>query len=452
MEITFMIYEQESIKLLEYLGLLSRQSSSFIRLTNHVLSELTKRNGYGEVPLPQINTFGADGSRINPSNFINALESLPSSKQLLTVTRSDGKLHWFHDNEVLIAEGNSFDINEELTNRKSEQSGFRKAHSISINSDRVLEFMHVTGLSSTITKLSADTEFLRHYYSSMRIHRNDEKSFVIIAKDTPSHLIKLLPFMHEGIYRDVIDEIEDKPVGPHNVRIYGARWHNLPRTDRKNWTLLNWRNKGIYHATELMDLDINSCALSVVSNHFGYDSHEMVAKLSHRVFDSGLVPINGFNRKQLKFMVNSIIHGGYQRPATSAIYETENELPNDFEGNKAVVEQLCDYLPPLKHVIGFHNNSKVERISVDGRKYKVIPKSAKLHFMIMYQQVESEWAMKMLRFADDNKLSVLTFHDGFTVPREQLELFQVYSNLVLPSYLSTSVDPFVENYNRDNLA
>ena len=53
-----MIYEQESIKLLEYLGLLSRQSSSFIRLTNHVLSELTKRNGYGEVPLPQINTFG----------------------------------------------------------------------------------------------------------------------------------------------------------------------------------------------------------------------------------------------------------------------------------------------------------------------------------------------------------------------------------------------------------
>ena len=443
MEIYILIYEQESIKLLDYLGLLGQRPNSYIRLTNYLLSELAKRNGYGEVPLPFNNDFGNDGSRINPSNFINALESLPPSKQLLTVTRSDGKLHWFHDNEVLIVEGKSFDINEELDYRKSDQSGFRKAHSVCINNSKVLEFMHVTGISSNVTKLGDDTDFLRNYYSSMRIHRNDEKSFVIIAKDTPSALIKLLPFMHEGIYRDVIDEIEDKPVGPYNVRIYGAPWHNLPKTDRKNWTLLNWRNKGIYPASELMDLDINSCALSVVSHHFGYDSHEMVAKLSHKAFDSGLVPINDFTRKQLKFMVNSIIHGGYQRPATSALNDDNSDIPDDFEGNKAVVEQLCEYLPPLKHVIGFHNNSKVERIGVDGRKYKVIPKSAKLHFMIMYQQVESDWAMKMLRFADDNKISVLTFHDGFTVPKEQLELFQAYSNLVLPSYLSTSVEPFI---------
>jgi hypothetical protein len=444
-----MLYEQESIKLLDHLGLLGQRPDAYIRLMNRVLSELTKRNGLGEVPLPQNNDYGLDGSSIKPTNFLNSLESLPSSKQLLTVTRSDGKLHWFHDNEVLVVNG-MFDIDTELDNRKAEHSGFRKAHSVSLNSERILEFMQVTGLSSSMTKLSIDTEFLRHYYSSMRIHRNDEKSFVILAKDTPSALIKLLPFMHEGIYRDVISEIDDQPVGPHSVRIYGARWHNLPRTDRKNWTLLNWRNKGIYPANELIDLDINSCALSVVSNHFGYDSHEMVAKLSNKAFESGLVPIKGFTRKQLKFMVNSIIHGGYQRPASSAIYETEDELPNDFEGNKAVVEQLCDYLPPLKHVIGFHNNCKVERVGVDGRKYKVIPKSAKLHFMIMYQQVESDWAMKMLRFADDNKLSVLTFHDGFTLPKEQLQLFQSYSNLVLPSYLSTSVDPFVENETRDS--
>ena len=445
-----MIYEQESIKLLSHLGLLGQRPETFIRLTSHILAELSRKNGYGSVPLPFNNEFGVDGNRINPSNYLNALEQLPPNLQLLTVIRSNGKLHWFHDDETLTVDDHSFDFEEELDKRKSESKGFRKAHSVSLNTDRIFEFMAVTGLNANNLKLSTDTEFLRSYYSSMRIHRSDSKSFVRITEDTPSHLIKLLPHTHDFIRRDVIcNDDSGNPIGPYPVRIYGAPWHNLPKADRKNWTLLNWRNKGVYHASELMDLDINSCALAVVSHYFGYDSHEMVSRLSHHAFENGLVPLEGFNRKQVKFMVNSIIHGGFQRPATSALNETAQAMPETYESNQEVVELLSDYLPPLRDVIRYHKNNMIERVSESGRKYKVVSTDARKHFMFMYQGVESDWAMKMLRFAYDNKLSVLTFHDGFTVPRVQLPIFQSYSNLVLPNYLSTSVDPFIENDNRE---
>jgi hypothetical protein len=147
-------------------------------------------------------------------------------------------------------------------------------------------------------------------------------------------------------------------------------------------------------------------------------------------------------------MVNSIIHGGFRVPATSAL--EGKKLPVGFSNNKEVVDALCDYLPPLRNVIDYHERHLVERVGETGRKYSVVSSDARKHFMLMYQSVESEWAMKMLRFAHDNKLSVLTFHDGFTVPREQLPIFKAYSDVVLPKYLSTSIDPFIESDGRDS--
>jgi hypothetical protein len=77
-----MIYEQESIKLLDYLGLLGQRPDSYIRLMNRVLSELTKRNGYGEVPLPQNNDFGVDGNLAVP-NFTYYPRAIPMPKDCI---------------------------------------------------------------------------------------------------------------------------------------------------------------------------------------------------------------------------------------------------------------------------------------------------------------------------------------------------------------------------------
>lgn len=446
-----MIYEQESIKLLQYLGLYGQRPEAFIRLTSYILSRLSRSGGYGVIPLPYNNNFGVNGKKIHPSNFLDALEALPKELQLFKVERSDGKLHWFHDDEILQVD-DDFDITEELDKRMKSEQGFRKANGISLNSDLMFEFMTVTGMYANTLKESEDTLFLRDYYLNTRIH-TDKKNWAIIDRNLSPHLIKLLPHCADKIYRDHVthDELSGEPIGPYNLRIYGAKWHNLPKTGRQYWSVLNWKNRQVYKATELMDLDINSCALAVVSNHFGYDAHEIVAKLSQRAFDAGEIPLEGFTRRQVKAMVNSIIHGGFQRPATTALSETNQEIAQTIYSNNAeIVDILCNYLPPLKHVIGYHRNSMIEVVGESGRKYKIVPQSAKLHFMYMYQQVESDWAMAMLRYASNNNLTVLTFHDGFTVPSEQLPQFKAYSDLVLPRYLSVSVDPFVSSDNRDS--
>jgi len=430
-------YEQESIALLKHLGLYSRRPGAYIHLMNAVLTQLCLRNGYGRAVLPQNNDFGVDGSRVMPTNFLKDLESLPPHLQLLLVQREDPKtLHWFHDDEVLfIEDGYSWSFLEELQRRQSHDDpevskGFRKANSVYLNPDKVFEFMCVTGLAEDTLKVSDDTQFLRNYYHNTRIHTDGSTSWALMSGGVPSKLVKLLPHCADKIYREG------------DLRIYGAAWQTQPKSTRKHWHVLDWQKEKGFRATDLLDLDIKSCALSVVSHHFGYDAKEIVKRMSKQAFNDGQVPLTGFTRQDVKFIVNSIIHGGYIRPGTSALSKAKLKISHfGYEANEEIVDVLCDYLPPLRHVVGYHKNAKADNNDV------CVPVEAKHHFMKMYQRIESDWAMKMLRFASKNDMTVLTFHDGFTVPKSEIELFSAYNSMVLPKYLGVSIDPFVPEEN-----
>jgi hypothetical protein len=432
--------------LLELLELHPRERYAYRRLAREFLRRFAKGGPDAEVLLPKRNHLGKNRSCITVvDKFIDELKA--SNQTFICVhsqtsTSSRKKLRggsYVHMRSL--DEDWDTAVNRHISQRQAEQS-YRACTSATVNPERALELFDHLYLATELLSPEPNKETaqeildawangfmvdqtaqdLRDYYKDIIVTLKDTHFGVTghgEQSDTRLRVTKNLKRGGELVWRQ-----------HQKLRFYSAGWHNVSAEVRNDFVVANKKTREVIEASQLDDVDIRAMAFAHSLFVCGTKDPKAIQTAVDKRSHPNLLP--GFTPRQVKDILNRIIHGGVSNCASEVLGRGMSFPYLTYNSNKDVVSALVTAIPEFAAVI-----AKVEN-----------EKNGAEDLQHSYQEVEGDWTHKMVMLAQKRGWTVLTMHDGFIVPKKNSEEFAKLANMVLPDYLSVAVEDFVTTNNR----